>query len=159
MGFITGTGRIGRLRYLGIAMANGMVMIVIMLATMSTNPVTGEAQPSPIIIPFAVVAIWISYTNMIRRLHDVGKSGWLCLLVFVPIVGIGLHLYLLFAGGDAVGNRFGPPYGQKPLTPEAHRQRADQITAAAAAAYSAGGDGNLLNEDGSYNMDGLTIGH
>ena len=40
-----------------------------------------------------------SYMLMIRRLHDVNLSGFFALLSFVPIVDLGLFLYLLCKKG------------------------------------------------------------
>ena len=45
---------------------------------------------------------WISFTSMVRRLHDRGKSGWWSLLYLVP--GIG-WLWLLFECGFLPGVR------------------------------------------------------
>ncbi len=45
----------------------------------------------------------------IRRLHDVGKSGWFLLIGLIPIVGF-LYLYYLFCikKGDVGDNQYGP---------------------------------------------------
>ena len=43
-----------------------------------------------------------------RRLHDIGKSGWLMLISFIPIIGIIVLLVLFCKKGDAGENRFGP---------------------------------------------------
>ena len=45
---------------------------------------------------------------MIRRLHDRDHSGWLSLLMFVPVLNIIFALYLVFAKGDEKSNSFGP---------------------------------------------------
>ena len=50
----------------------------------------------------------------VRRLHDIDKSGWMFLLVIIPIVNIVLLVFLCFDGthGD---NRFGEdPKGRTP---------------------------------------------
>ena len=42
-----------------------------------------------------------------RRLHDVGKSGWMQLVVFIPLIGI-IWLIVLWAGeGDYGDNEYG----------------------------------------------------
>ena len=46
---------------------------------------------------------------LIRRLHDRNHSGWLCLLIFVPVVNILFTLYLLLAPGHQETNAYGPP--------------------------------------------------
>lgn len=43
----------------------------------------------------------------IRRLHDVGKSGWWILISLVPIVSLIL-LYWMIIEGDKGDNEFGP---------------------------------------------------
>lgn len=59
-------------------------------------------------------AIWLlasfvpSLSLGARRLHDTGRSGWMQMLVLIPILG-GLYLLYLFSiKGDAGDNHFGP---------------------------------------------------
>ena len=43
----------------------------------------------------------------VRRLHDVGKSGWMLLLAFIPIIG-AIWLFVLFVTeGDMGDNEYG----------------------------------------------------
>jgi len=44
-----------------------------------------------------------------RRLHDIGKSGWLQLLGFIPVIGWILLIYWAAQPGDAAANAYGPP--------------------------------------------------
>ena len=49
--------------------------------------------------PFFVLPLYYGILTLcVRRLHDAGRKGWWCLLFFVPILGMGLLLYLAFAG-------------------------------------------------------------
>jgi uncharacterized membrane protein YhaH (DUF805 family) len=43
----------------------------------------------------------------VRRLHDVGKSGWFTLIVFVPLVGVIWLLVLDCTAGDLGPNQYG----------------------------------------------------
>ena len=44
----------------------------------------------------------------VRRLHDIGKSGWWLLISFIPLIG-GIWLIILMAKeGDHGNNAFGP---------------------------------------------------
>ena len=43
---------------------------------------------------------------MVRRLHDVGRSGWWFLIVFT-IIGIPIFFYWLIKESDAGANKFG----------------------------------------------------
>ena len=52
-----------------------------------------------VLIPSLAVAI--------RRLHDVGKSGWFLLISLIPIIGAIWLLVLLCTKGDAGENKYG----------------------------------------------------
>ena len=44
----------------------------------------------------------------IRRLHDIGKSGWMILIAFIPIIGF-IWLIVLYATEGTYGeNQYGP---------------------------------------------------
>ncbi|QXW25125.1 DUF805 domain-containing protein [Acinetobacter johnsonii] len=45
----------------------------------------------------------------VRRLHDIGKSGWWYLICLIPIVGIILLIIWLVKEGDAHSNLYGQP--------------------------------------------------
>ena len=42
----------------------------------------------------------------VRRLHDVGKSGWMLLIIFIPLIGPIWLLYLLLQKGDSLNEFF-----------------------------------------------------
>jgi uncharacterized membrane protein YhaH (DUF805 family) len=44
---------------------------------------------------------------LVRRLHDIGKSGWMLLVAFIPFIGPFWFLILLVTEGNAVENQFG----------------------------------------------------
>jgi uncharacterized membrane protein YhaH (DUF805 family) len=43
----------------------------------------------------------------VRRLHDIGKSGWFALLFLIPIVGLVLLIILLAADSVKGSNQYG----------------------------------------------------
>ncbi|EGS32643.1 MULTISPECIES: DUF805 domain-containing protein [Megasphaera] len=58
-------------------------------------------------------AIFIGFCVMqsmfvIRRLHDRNKSGWHCIIMYLPYIGILFWVYLLFAKGTKGNNKYGP---------------------------------------------------
>ena len=53
----------------------------------------------------------------VRRLHDVGKSGWMLLLSLVPF-GIIYVIYLLAQKGDEGDNQYGSPVSYETITAE-----------------------------------------
>ena len=53
----------------------------------------------------------------VRRLHDVGKSGWMLLISLVPF-GIIYVIYLLAQKGDEDINQYGTPVSYEVITAE-----------------------------------------
>ena len=45
----------------------------------------------------------------VRRLHDVGRSGWFVLLGLIPVVGELVLLYFLVQPSQPESNAYGPP--------------------------------------------------
>ncbi len=48
-----------------------------------------------------------SITLVVRRLHDVGMSGWMWFVALVPVVGALYLIYLFVQEGDAGENTYG----------------------------------------------------
>ncbi len=44
----------------------------------------------------------------VRRLHDVGKSGWMILIVLIPIIGAIWLLVLMVTDSNPGENQYGP---------------------------------------------------
>ena len=113
---LNAAGRFSRFSYLG---WNGLLLLVMMLlgiivaiALPSSAPDTNQDMPvfAMIILGILYIAlIYFSFIFAVRRLHDRNHSGWLSLLMLVPLVNIGMALYLTFAKGDVYANQFGLP--------------------------------------------------
>lgn len=61
---------------------------------------------------FAMIAVWLGafylqIVLLIRRLHDLNKTGWLCLLLLVPVIQLLFTLYVLLAPGTPHRNDYG----------------------------------------------------
>ena len=57
---------------------------------------------------YAIAYIIPSLALSVRRLHDVGKSGWLILINLIPFVGVIILLVFLFSDGIWGDNQYGP---------------------------------------------------
>ena len=55
-----------------------------------------------------VVTVNLAINNHVKRLHDLGHSGWWVLLFIVPFINLGLLFYLFFFRGQMGGNQYGP---------------------------------------------------
>ena len=62
----------------------------------------------PIYIGYGLAVLIPSIAVAIRRLHDVGKSGWMYLLVILPIIGPIWLIILFVREGELGDNQFGP---------------------------------------------------
>ncbi len=57
---------------------------------------------------YALAVLVPSLAVEVRRLHDIGKSGWWLLIAFVPIVGAILLLVWFVSDGQPGDNQYGP---------------------------------------------------
>jgi uncharacterized membrane protein YhaH (DUF805 family) len=71
-------------------------------------------QGKPVMIPFglmftyAFVVFVPSIAVTIRRLHDIGKSGWWYCIAFVPFIGGLILLVLTLLDSEPDRNEYGP---------------------------------------------------
>lgn len=121
-GPLSARGRFGRITYLYWNIAYG---VLFMLAFSLISGVVGAAGEETAagalgaiggllmmaLLGFMIAAYWII---VVRRLHDLNWSGWLTLLMLVPIASTILALILMFGSGTAGHNDYGPP--PKPYT-------------------------------------------
>jgi uncharacterized membrane protein YhaH (DUF805 family)/Tfp pilus assembly protein PilE len=95
------SGRIGRARYIAYGMGFYLLVSVIgallMAALGAENLVVLVAMWSALIV--------ISFMLTIQRCHDFNTSGWLSLLVLIPLA----NLVFWFIPGTDGPNRYGPP--------------------------------------------------
>ncbi|HUG54512.1 MAG TPA: DUF805 domain-containing protein, partial [Vicinamibacteria bacterium] len=86
--------------HLGFSLLGAMVIgvVAVLLAA-----VAGEDDAWAMVVVGALVLVWtplafaISLGSTVRRLHDLGQSGWLAVLSFVPCVNVLFLVYLLAA--------------------------------------------------------------
>ena len=100
-------GRIGRVRYL----AYGVLPNLLMLCASIAIGAGGGGMSLALEGLVAVAALALVLLIGVRRLHDMGRSGWFAAGLLVPVLNLAVFLWLLCAPGDARANRFGPPPG------------------------------------------------
>jgi len=59
-------------------------------------------------ILYSLAVLTPSYVVLVRRLHDVGKSGWMILIGLIPIIGPILVLVLTVTDSNPDENKYGP---------------------------------------------------
>ena len=126
-------GRINRAKYWGgILGAYAVVFVLVLIATavFGSETVTSEGTVlmtdeelvesagevsgpglAAIVIAY-VIFLWVALALQVKRWHDRGKSGWMVLVNFIPIVG---GLWALIECGFLSGTPGPNQYGQDPL--------------------------------------------
>ena len=66
-----------------------------------------EIAYGPLTAIYTIAMIIPSLAISVRRLHDAGKSGWMFLISFVPIIGSIWLLVLLLSNSDKEQNQYG----------------------------------------------------
>ena len=94
-------GRLNRLRFFLRGLVLGVLATVVGVALMiNVSEEVGMAVYTLLILG--------QFPLDIRRCHDMGKSGWWTLLLFVPFVNLIWALVLLFKKGTEGENAYGP---------------------------------------------------
>lgn len=57
---------------------------------------------------FSIILIIPTLSVTVRRLHDVGKSGWWVLISLIPIIGFIVLLVFTVKDSESKTNNFGP---------------------------------------------------
>ena len=70
----------------------------------------------PIYILYVLAILIPALAVSVRRLHDIGKSGWMILIALIPIVGAIWLLVLMASDGNPGPNDFGPNPKAAPAT-------------------------------------------
>ena len=65
-------------------------------------------DPTPISWTLQIGILLPSLAVSVRRLHDIGKSGWYLFITLIPIVGLILLIVWYCNDGDSVPNMYGP---------------------------------------------------
>ena len=105
---LSAQGRIGRVRYLGWSMALMLAFLPVGGVILGSFAVS-DALAGLLTLVACLALVVVSVCIGVQRLHDIGWSGWLWLLNFVPVVGSVFALLMLFMPGTAGPNRYGPP--------------------------------------------------
>ncbi len=58
---------------------------------------------------FSLATILPAIAVSVRRLHDIGRTGWWVLLHLIPVIGFLVMLYFYLQRGEPSRNDYGPP--------------------------------------------------
>ena len=104
-------GRLNRLRYLKYMAILALLGITAKFTTTCMGTLlTGDPNGALIMTITVVLALIAGTGNVmlkIRRIHDLGKSGYFALIAFIPVVGLIFSIYLFCAPGQVGWNQYG----------------------------------------------------
>ncbi|MCB1836494.1 MAG: DUF805 domain-containing protein [Alcanivoracaceae bacterium] len=122
--FLALNGRIGRVRYFayntGLALLVYAVIFPLLLLTGISGAMFGDPAAAgganPIVaavVGLLMIALYVALLVMmigytVRRLNDLGKTGWLALLLLIPLANLVLWIYVVFFPGQKGVNQYGP---------------------------------------------------
>lgn len=111
--FFTSKGRLNRKSYiyrsLFLSLVLGIIQGILELATVAIEAL--ELLFAVLLLALCIFGFVAGIMMLARRLHDLDKSGWWMLLLFVPLVNILFYIYILFFKGTEGPNQ----YGEDPL--------------------------------------------
>ncbi|MCG8394567.1 MAG: DUF805 domain-containing protein [Pseudomonadales bacterium] len=116
--FLSMSGRIGRMRYFVYAsgltflfyLVLGIAAAILVPGLMSGGEQAAGAGAMILgVIAFVgmIGVLVMSWGYMVRRLNDFNASGWLSLLMLVPLANLVLALIMLFKKGSEGSNQYG----------------------------------------------------
>ncbi len=119
-------GRIGRVAYAGGLLLNWVLMLLVLAvwqilseSWMLPEPFNLKDGSLLVLFPFAVLFCWAHFALTARRLHDLGVTGLLSLLLLSGALLI-MPIVLLIARGEDTDNCYGPAPSTSDLAPAHH---------------------------------------
>ncbi|MCQ2244512.1 MAG: DUF805 domain-containing protein [Bacteroidaceae bacterium] len=100
--YVDFNGRARRQEFWMFVLFNMIIGVVLSVidSVIGTGSLIGGLYSLAVLLPSLGVSV--------RRLHDIGKSGWNCLWAFLPIVGAILLLVWCAKDGQPGDNQWGP---------------------------------------------------
>lgn len=103
--YATFTGRAARSEYWWFVL---FAVIVNAILNVVDSTLFSGMGGQPLSMLFSLAILLPNIGVSIRRLHDLDKSGWWLLLVFLPLIGALVLLYWFVHRGSVGDNQFGP---------------------------------------------------
>ena len=104
------SGRARRKEYWMFVLFNMIFAIVAMILDNVLGIAMEEIGYGPLYGLYALAMLIPGLAVAVRRLHDVGKSGWMILIALIPLIGSIWLLVLMVTDSNAGENQ----YGQNP---------------------------------------------
>ena len=100
------SGRASRSEYWYWVLGGFIFQIVMIVGSLVLAIIEIPVLPALMILA-PILLVPGSITLVVRRLHDVGMSGWMWFIALVPVVGVLYLIYLFVQEGDMGENAYG----------------------------------------------------
>lgn len=101
-------GRARRSEYWYYTLVNAIIAIIAMVIDNVAGIALEGIGYGPVYGLYLLAVLLPGLAVAVRRLHDVGKSGWFLLIALIPVIGFFWLLFLLIKEGDKGTNAYGP---------------------------------------------------
>jgi uncharacterized membrane protein YhaH (DUF805 family) len=98
------TGRARRQEYWMFTLISAIIYVVLEILLLAT----GSQIFQIIYYLYALAVLLPSLAVFVRRMHDVGRSGWWILLGLIPIIGAIILIVFAATAGQQGPNQYGP---------------------------------------------------
>jgi uncharacterized membrane protein YhaH (DUF805 family) len=102
------SGRARRKEYWMFALFNIIFIVVAMILDNVLGLTAGELPYGVFYFLYAFAVLIPGLAVSVRRLHDVGKSGWMLLIALIPLIGAIWLLVLMVTDSNPGENQYGP---------------------------------------------------
>jgi uncharacterized membrane protein YhaH (DUF805 family) len=106
--FAVFTGRSRRKEYWFFALFNFIALVLLASVDYATGTLDEEMGVGLLSGIYTLAAIIPSIGVSIRRLHDIGRTGWWILIGFVPLIGSIVLLVFALLDSQPGDNQYGP---------------------------------------------------
>ncbi len=101
-------GRARRKEYFMFGLINALFSIGYMILSFGLGKWLEAPAFISIYVLYMLASLLPSLAVSVRRMHDIGKSGWMLLVGCIPLVGPIWMLVLLITDSDPQTNEYGP---------------------------------------------------
>lgn len=101
------SGRARRKEYWMFALFNFIFLIVAMMLDNVFGLTVGKLPYGVFYFLYAIAVLIPGLAVAVRRLHDVGKSGWMILIALIPLIGAIWLLVLMVTDSNPGINQYG----------------------------------------------------
>jgi uncharacterized membrane protein YhaH (DUF805 family) len=102
------SGRARRSEYWYYTLAGLIISVILMVVDNVVGLTFGIGETGVLGVIYSLAVFLPGLAVLVRRLHDVGKSGWFFLIILIPLIGSIWLLVLFCTDSDEGANQYGP---------------------------------------------------